>query len=146
MLTERYNEQGLNHTVDPAYLKEALTIYPENIIMIGLYDNDELIGAVLNQVYNRYLGWMGLPKPKDNKYTYLNEFLIWQLIQQAKLMGVQKFEISGANKQSLCRYRSKFNPQLEIYFTISKKDVFGKIAEAFYFNFIKRNIKLFNGK
>jgi hypothetical protein len=146
MLIDRYNEQGLNHIVDPVYLKEALTIYPENIIFIGVYDNDELIGAVLNQVYKRYLGWMGLPKPKDKKYTYVNEFMIWQLIQQAKLMGIQKFEISGANEQNLCRYRSKFNPQLEIYFTISKKDVFGKMAEAFYFNFIKKKFILFNRK
>ena len=146
MLTERYYEQGLNHAVDPAFLKEALKTYPENITLIGLYDKDKLIGAVLNQVYNRYLGWMGLPKPKDKKYTYANEFMIWQLIQQAKSFGIQKFEISGANKQSLCRYRSKFNPQLEIYFTVSKKDILGKTAEAFYFNFVKKSFKLINGK
>ncbi|MHB1152948.1 MAG: GNAT family N-acetyltransferase [Eubacteriales bacterium] len=139
MLTERYNEQGLNHTVNSDYLKEVMTSYPENIILLGLYDNDKLIGAVLNQVYKKYIGWLGLPKPQDKKYTYVNEFLIWQLIQQAKLMGIERFEISGANKQNLCRYRSKFNPQLEIYFTILKKDIFGKIAEAFYFNFIKKN-------
>ncbi len=137
-LTERYDEQGLNHAVDPAYLKEALKTYPENLILNCLYDNDELIGATLNQAYNRYIAWMGLPKPKDKKYTYANEFMIWQLIQQAKSLGFAKFEISGANKQSLCRYRSKFNPQLEMYFTISKKDTFGKMAEAFYFNFVKK--------
>jgi hypothetical protein len=38
----------------------------------------------------------------------------------------------------LCRYRSKFNPQLEVYFRISKKDTLGKIAEAFYYNFVKK--------
>jgi hypothetical protein len=142
MLKDRYNEQRLNYNVNSDYLDELLKIYPDNIHLIGLYDKDKFIGAVLNQSYKRYLGWMGLPKPKDKKYTYVNEFMIWQLIQQAKLMGIQKFEISGANKQSLCIYRSKFNPRLELYFIISKNDVLGKIAETFYFNFIKR--KLFN--
>ena len=138
LLTERYNEQGLNHAVDPAYLKEALKAYPENLVLHCLYDKDQLIGTTLSQAYNWYLGWMGLPKPRDEKYVYANEFVVWQLVQQAKALGFAKFEISGANKQSLCRYRSKFNPQLEVYFTISKKDTFGKIAEAFYFNFVKK--------
>jgi hypothetical protein len=138
LLTQRYNEQGLNHAVDPAYLKEALKTYPENVVLHCLYDNDELIGATLNQAYNWYLGWMGLAKPRDEKYKYANELMVWQLIQQAKSLGFDKFEISGANKQSLCRYRSKFNPQLEVYFRISKKDTLGKIAEAFYYNFVKK--------
>ena len=137
MLTKRYNEQGLNHTIDPAYLKEVLKTYPENLILQSLYDNDELVGATLNQAYHRYLGWMGLPKPKDKKYNNANEFMIWQLIQQAKSLGFDKFEINGANKQNLCIYRSKFNPQLELYFTLSKKDTLGKLAEAFYYRFIK---------
>jgi hypothetical protein len=138
LLTERYNEQGLNHAVDPAYLKEALATYPENLILNCLYAKEELIGATLSQVDHRYLAWMGLPKPKDKKYTYANEFMIWQLIQQAKSLGLNEFEISGANKQNLCKYRSKFNPQLKVYFTISKKDTLGKIAEAFYLNFVKK--------
>jgi len=138
LLTQRYNEQGLNHAVDPAYLKEALKTYPENLVLDCLYDKDELIGATLNQAYNWYLGWMGLAKPTDKKYTNANEFMVWQLIQQAKSLGFAKFEMSGANKQSLCKYRSKFNPQLEIYFTISKKDTLGKMAEAFYYNFVKK--------
>lgn len=138
-LTERYNEQGLNHTVDPAYLKEALATYPENLVLNCLYDKDEIIGATLNQAYNRYIGWMGLPKPRDKKYVYANEFMVWQLMQQAKSLGFATFEISGANKEALCKYRSKFNPQLEAYFTISKKDTLGKIAETFYYHFIKKN-------
>ena len=138
LLTGRYNEQGLNHNVDPAYLEEVLKTYPENLILLILYDNDELIGATLNQAYHRYLGWMGLPKPKNKKYINANESMVWKLMQQAKALGFSKFEISGANKQNLCQYRSKFNPQLEMYFTLSKKDSLGKLAEAFYYRFIKK--------
>lgn len=141
LLKERYNEQGLNLSIDPAYLREAMNTYPENLIFDCLYDNDELIGATLNQAYNRYLGWLGLPKSQDSKYKYVNEFMIWQLIQEAKSLGFEKFEISGANKQSLCGYRSKFNPQLELYFTITKKDLLGKLAETFYLKFIKKSLR-----
>jgi hypothetical protein len=146
LLTERYNEQGLNHAVDPAYLNEAVNTYPNNLIFDCLYDNDKLIGATLNQAYNWYLGWMGLPKSQDSKYKYVNEFMVWQLIQKAKSLGFEKFEISGANKQSLCSYRSKFNPQLELYFTITKKNLIGKLAETFYLNFVKKKIRIAHRK
>ena len=142
LLTERYNEQGLNHAVDPAFLNEAINTYPKNLILNCLYDNDELIGSTLNQAYNRYLGWMGLAKSNDSKYKNINEFMIWQLIQEAKSLGFEKLEMSGANKQSLCSFRSKFNPQLELYFKISKKDILGKLAEKFYFNFVKKKLSL----
>jgi hypothetical protein len=142
LLTERYNEQGLNHAVDPVFLNEAINTYPKNLILDCLYDNDEIIGSTLNQAYNRYLGWMGLPKSQDSKYKNVNEFMIWQLIQEAKSLGFEKFEISGANKQSLCSYRSKFNPQLELYFIISKKDILGKLAETFYLNFVKKKLSI----
>jgi hypothetical protein len=141
LLTDRYNEQGMNLKLNPAFLKEAITAYPDNLPLIGLYDGKQIIGATLNQVYNRYIGWMGLTKPKDSKYVNVNEYMLWQLIQQAKEAGVRKFEISGANKQSLCRYRSKFNPQLETYYIISKENAFGKIAESIYFRFIKNKFR-----
>lgn len=143
LLAQRYTEQGLNHAVDPAYLNEAIRTYPKSLLIDCLYDNDELIGATLNQAYNRYLGWMGLTKSQDSKYRYANEFMIWQLMQEAKSLGFEKFEISGANKQSLCSYRSKFNPQLELYYTISKKDLLGRLAEAIYIKFVKKKIKMF---
>jgi lipid II:glycine glycyltransferase (peptidoglycan interpeptide bridge formation enzyme) len=138
LLTERYNEQGLNQMINPEYLKEVLKTYPENLILQSLFDNDELVGVTLNQAYHRYLGWMGLTKPKNKKYNNANEFMIWQLIQQAKSLGFDKFEINGANKQNLCQFRTKFNPHLEMYFTLSKKDTLGKLAETFYFRFIKK--------
>ncbi len=146
LLTERYNDQGLNHAVDSAFLNEAINAYPKNLILNCLYDNDKLIGSTLNQAYNRYLGWMGLPKSNDSKYKNVNEFMIWQLMQEAKSMGFETFEICGANKQSLCAYRSKFNPQLELYFTIEKKDLLGKLAEAVYFKFVKKNLRLAHKK
>jgi hypothetical protein len=139
LLTERYHEQGLRHAVNKAYLKEALETYPEHLFLCCLSVNGKIIGATLNQVYKWYLVWMGLAKPRDENYKYANEFMIWQLMQQAKSLGLNKFEISGANKQSLCKYRSKFNPQLEPYFTITRKDTFGILAEAFYYNFIKKS-------
>ena len=121
-----------------AYLKELLEAYPKELVLHCLYDGEEIIGATLSQEYNRYIGWLGLVKAKDEKYKYANEFAIWQFIRQAKSQGFNQFEVSGANKQSLCKYRAKFNPQLIAYYGLVKKDIFGKAAEAFYFNFIKK--------
>lgn len=137
-LTERYSEQGLNLTLSADYLSEVLKAYPDNFKLNCLLDNGKLVGSVLIQAYKRYIAWIGLSKMKDKKYVYANEFMIWQLMRQAKAQGFKRFEISGANKYSLCKFRSKFNPRLDMYFTVSKKDVLGKTAEAFYYRFVKR--------
>lgn len=138
LLIDRYNEQGMNYLVNPDYLKELIKIYPENLGLYILYDDDQTVGVTLNHEYKWYIGWLGLVKARDEKYKYVNEYMIWKFIQEAKELGFKKFELSGANKQNLCQYRSKFNPELEVYLELSKKSLIGKAAEKIYLNFIKK--------
>jgi lipid II:glycine glycyltransferase (peptidoglycan interpeptide bridge formation enzyme) len=138
LLKERYLERGMNYLVNTRYLNELLETFPNDIGLYYLHNNDKIIGASLNHEYNGwYLGWIGLTKPKNSKYKYVNDSMLWSFIQQAKAQGFKKFEISGANDPNLCQFRTKFNPQLEICMQLSKKDFLGKIGEKFYLKFIK---------
>ncbi|KUO53574.1 MAG: hypothetical protein APF76_12255 [Desulfitibacter sp. BRH_c19] len=138
LLKDRYNEQGMNYLINPDYLKELINTYPDNLGLYCLYDNNKIIGGTLNHKYKWYLGWIGLVKAKDKKYKYVNEYMIWKFIEEAKELGFSKFEISGANKQKLCQYRSKFNPKLETCLELYKNDIIGKAAEGIYLNFFKK--------
>jgi len=138
LLKTRYNEQGINYLINPDYLNELLRTYPDNIGLYCLYHHDQLVGVTLNQEYKWFLGWMGLAKTRDKKFTYVNESMLWDFIQLAKMKGFSKFEISGANNLNLCQYRAKFNPNIEISMEIYKKDLVGRLAESIYLNFIKK--------
>ncbi|NLO90181.1 MAG: GNAT family N-acetyltransferase [Clostridia bacterium] len=137
-LRERYLEHGMNYLVNPGYLEELLKTFPCNMGLYYLHHDDRIIGASLNHEYNDwYLGWIGLTKARDKKYRYVIDAMLWSFIKQAKLQGYTKFEISGANRPNLCRFRTKFNPRLELCMQLYKKDFIGKLAEKIYLKYVK---------
>lgn len=131
----RYEEQGLNYPISTNYLNALIKTYPQNIGLYYLHNNNgNIVGAVITQEYKKFSLWIGNTKTQN----WENEYIIWKLIQKAKTENYQKFENIGANTKHLCQFKSKFNPSLEFYFTIYKKDILGKISEWGYSSFIKR--------
>lgn len=135
---KRYEEQSINFPIkSKEYLQDLIKAYPENFGLYYLYDsNEEVIGAITTQEYKRFILWMGNTKIKNEIYG--NEYIIWKLIQKAKSENYQKFEIIGANIKRLCQFKSKFNPSLELSFSLYKKDALGKLAEWAYLNFLRK--------
>ncbi len=139
-LKERYQAQGMNFLISPEYLGELLGHYPENISLYYFRDNNQTITATMNHQYNqRFILWFGIPKPRDSKYTNANEQIVWDLIRLKKEEGYTTFEICGANKPQLCRFRNKYNPELVTWYHIRKTDLVGKIGEQAYQRFVKKN-------
>ncbi len=140
MIASRFEEQKINTPVGISfpYLEDITGIFKENLDIYYLYDEKDqnIITGLLNAKYNsRYIIWIG------NARVDLqggNEYLLWELIKIAKSEGYHEFEILGANTKNLCQFKSKFNPNLEIAFDISKKSFLGSIGEWCYFNFIKK--------
>jgi hypothetical protein len=136
MQSRRYEEQGL---VDPLvgkdYLKDLFEAYPDYIKMYYIYDKGgSIISAFTTLEYKeRFQGWMGLIKT----IGHANEFLIWNMIQYSLAKNFKKFEIIGANVKNQCPFKSKFNPNLEMNYIISKKNIRGNMAEWAYLNLIK---------
>jgi hypothetical protein len=137
LMIPRYKEQGLNFSFyNSDYLSDLFKMYPEQLKLYSLYQNNDLIGGILTQEYKKFLTWHGNAKIIDGVYG--NEFIIWQLIQKAKGEGYSKLELTGANLRSLSQFKSKFNPSLEICYNAVRKDSLGKIAEWTYINFVRK--------
>jgi CelD/BcsL family acetyltransferase involved in cellulose biosynthesis len=47
------------------------------------------------------------------------DYLIWEVIQRAKSEGFKTFDL-GEGDQRLSKYKSKFDPALEPYWTLKK--------------------------
>jgi hypothetical protein len=140
MMKNRYNEQGLNLPLkDPQFLKDIMDAFPENLKMYFLYRSDEIISMNLNYEYKgRAMVWLGSVKLENGIDG--NDFLIWEFIKKAKEAGFNEFEIEGASEKRLSLFKSKFNPRLDISFSVYKKDNIGKIAEWTYLNLIKKRV------
>jgi hypothetical protein len=143
LLSERYSDPSLNiPIIKREYLKDLMHAYPEEIGVYYLYDaQGEVVGVVTTQEYKRFLLWMGTPR-LDGDHSG-NEYLQWLLIQRAKSEEYRIFENMGANNRDLVFFKSKFNPDLTLYFEISKRDTLGAISEWTYCTFLKKVLMAF---
>ena len=132
IMRARYAEMGLTFPIlSEQYLREILEAFPDNVRMYFLYRGDEVVSLVVITAYHRRMTyWMGNAKTGSDLAG--NEYLIWELIKRARDEGCTEFEIQGAGDQRLWRFKSKFNPRLEVCYAISRKDRIGRVAERGY--------------
>jgi hypothetical protein len=138
IMKERYIQQGLNFPVmSEEYLEDVLAAFPRNIKMYLLYDSDKVIDVMVNYEYNgRFMFWMGWVNL--DKKIHGNEYATWEFLKMKKEEGYSEFEIAGGNTRRLCLFKSKFNPDLEFYYTIEKMNSLGRLAEWAYLNLVKK--------
>lgn len=90
---ERYREQGLRFpVVSKGYLEELLRIYPEQIKLYYIEDeNSEKLGGLMTTEYRKMTMWIGNAKPHVK--VPVNEFSYWELIRKAKAKGYDSIEL-----------------------------------------------------
>jgi len=142
LITERYQDPSLDiPPIRRDYLNDLVRTYPDRIGVYSLYDaGDEIVGVVAAQEYKRFLLWLGTPRLEGLHAG--NEYLQWLLIQRAKAEGYPAFENMGANNRDLAFFKSRFNPDLVMYFEVEKKDILGSLSGWAYLTFVKRMLIL----
>ena len=140
IMRTRYAEMGLTFPIlGERYLEEMLEAFPDNLRMYFLYRGDEIVSLIVVIVYHgRMTYWMGNAKTGSDLAG--NEYLIWESIKRAREEGCTQFEIQGAGDQRLWRFKSKFNPRLEVCYALCQKDRRGRVAEWAYHH-IKRKVR-----
>ncbi|MDV2480888.1 GNAT family N-acetyltransferase [Methanoculleus sp. Wushi-C6] len=138
LIADRYRDPSLDiPPIKREYLEDLVRAYPDRINTYCLYDaEDEVAAVVATQEYKRFLLWIGTPKVESVHAG--NEYLQWLLIQRAQAEGYRTFENMGANNPDLVFFKSRFNPDLTMYFEIEKKDSLGAISEWAYLSFVKK--------
>jgi len=49
----------------------------------------------------------------------MNDLIHWRIIRDAIDEGYTTYDLVGANTERLCRYKSKFNPALRTYYSMT---------------------------
>lgn len=133
----RFSRPDMNiPMINRDYFEDIFRAYPDHAHVYHLYDRaGDLKGVGTTLEYRRYILWVGGPKIDG---TSANEYLQWCLIRNAKEKGFLEFENTGANNPNLNVHKAKYNPDLAIFFEVSRKDGVGRIAEWAYSNIANR--------
>jgi len=137
-INKRYSSQGINHRINDNYVLDIYqTFYPKNIKIFVVKEGNKTISGNIVLIYRKKVYvWIGMPKTDING-LYPNDFLQWECIKWAHNQGYSVYEITWANTYRLCRYKSKYNPKLSLYFSCEK---YSSIAS--FFHSIKSKINL----
>jgi hypothetical protein len=135
MTTDRYQEQGKAFGPSIEYLMKVYESFPNNIDVVSLIHDGEIVGGLILLKYGDVVAhWLAGITPVK-RVRGANELLHWWVIQKYKEKGYKHYELIGANTKHLCRFKSKFNPRVNVYFSLTKRNRKSRIAESVYHRF-----------
>jgi hypothetical protein len=132
LTADRYQQQGKAFGPSSEYLMSLYESFPGNIDVAGLTLDGQIIGGLILLKHRDVVAhWLAGTTPA-RKVRGANELLHWWAIKKYKEKGYKYYELMGANTKHLCSFKAKFNPNLNIYFSLTKKNHKSRIAESVY--------------
>lgn len=140
LVRERYEEQNISLSVSNSYLGKIYDELSKNnqILIKGIRNTDHFLTGLILLKYNKRIHhWIGGVAPKG-KYTGINELMHWEVIKESRDTSLSHYDLVGANTRHLCRYKSKFNPELSLYFQVEKGNVKGNMLRFLYDRYLNK--------
>lgn len=135
-LNKRYIEQNKKFRLIPQYLDDIIRLFYRNIKYFAVEYLSEKVAELLCIEYKDSLFiWIGgySKTIKSNQgYLYPNDYLHWKVIEYAYSHNKRSLKIIGADIKQLCKFKAKFNPDLELTFVCEKADFISTLAKRIY--------------
>lgn len=138
-LEERYGTQKIDLITPLDYLYDLYKEFGSRYLNIFIaLSNNQTIGAILFINYKETTStWLGVAKTGLAGIP-INDLIQWEVIKWSIKNDYKTFELVGANTSRLCEFKSKYSPDLEIYFNAKKAKVLGKLGEQVYLKLFKK--------
>jgi len=139
LLSDNYKDQKKKLPISREYVLDIYdAFFPEYMnIFIAKYEGAILGGMVDLHYKEKIYSWIGNTKNRVNDLD-INDLIQWKAIQLGCREGFKTYEIIGANTQRLSFFKTKFNPELSVYFSATKySSELVKIPKNAYTRFYK---------
>lgn len=120
-LSRRLNEQEVEAPPSNDYFLDLYHKYhPDNLkIFMAKYGGNPVTGIIVTTYKDKISVWVGATKI-NIKGIYPVDLIQWKIIEWGHKMGYKYCEIQGANMPSISYFKSRYNFDLEIYYSITK--------------------------
>lgn len=120
----RYREQGEHWAPSDAYLEKvfhALNKGEQRLRCWAVFSGDDLISGLAVPFFGGTAAhWFGAVR-YEAPFMGINEWLHRTAMEEAAAAGCHTYDLVGANTERLCRHKSRYNPNLEVYFNVEKR-------------------------
>ncbi|MFW6134491.1 MAG: GNAT family N-acetyltransferase [Elusimicrobiota bacterium] len=125
----RYKEQGLSFALNQELMGQLRNSHAGSFIeTTGVFDDEGFVtGNILIRFKNNVHHWIGGVQPYRN-HQGANEFLHWSGIDRYSDEGIRHYEFMGANTRHLCEHKSKYNPELRVFYSCEWYNTRGKLV------------------
>lgn len=115
---ERFAAQGESYALEPSYVTDLYrALGPDRFRpYVGSCDGEWLGGVIVPSFDGQIRYWQGGGKPSTD--LPINDLIHWQVIRDAIDRGMVAYDLTGANRPRIARYKAKFNPALVPYYEV----------------------------
>jgi lipid II:glycine glycyltransferase (peptidoglycan interpeptide bridge formation enzyme) len=134
-----FKSQGRRVNFSKEYLLDVYDAFsPTNLkVFVAKYQGEFVSGIIATCFRDVFSVWMGSSKPPI-KDLPANDLLYWETMKWAINHECKYYEMIWANTPRLNRFKSKYNPDLSIYFSARKyNSFFAKLLRTGYIQVYK---------
>lgn len=131
-IEERYEAQGKDYTITQEYVVDIFNSVSMDKLQayIGTIDGERVSGILSPRFNDTIYFWQGGGKPQVS--LPMNDLIHWKIIQDGISRNFKNYDLVGANTHRLCEYKSKFNPNLKVSYTIERGSFISNAAISLY--------------
>ncbi|ELY87308.1 hypothetical protein C483_18493 [Natrialba hulunbeirensis JCM 10989] len=116
----RYESQDISFGVPLEFVQDLAdrtatgAVRPYTLCVDG-----EFVGGILALEYGDRTGrWMGGVRTDADVDVPTNDLLDWAIMEDGMERGLETYDLVGADTRRINRYKAKFNPELETYYSL----------------------------
>jgi len=130
-LSRRLDEQELSFPTSKEYLIDVYQrFFPDNLkIFVAKCQGNPITGIIVLAYKDKLSIWVGATQT-ELKGIYPVDLLQWNIIEWGNKNGYKFCEILGANMPSISYFKSRYNFDLEIYYSVKKSRGILRILNA----------------
>ncbi|THE62763.1 GNAT family N-acetyltransferase [Salinadaptatus halalkaliphilus] len=116
----RYESQGISFGVPLGFVLDLADELETGAVRpYALRVDGAFVGGILALEYGSRTGrWMGGVRTDADVDVPTNDLLDWAIICDARERGLETYDLVGADNRRINRYKAKFNPDLETYYSL----------------------------
>jgi hypothetical protein len=120
-VSQRFDDQEMEFSASNEYLLDIFNAYyPDNLQIFIATNKGEPISGIVVTLFKKTIHlWIGATQTSI-KGIYPVDFLQWKIIEWGNMNGYEKCVNIGANVPSISYFKSRYNFDLEIYFSVKK--------------------------